>query len=294
MKYVIGIDGGGTKTTAVLADEKGNRIETIRAGASSPRNVGVEACARILTELIEKFGRFEQVAKVVVGLASVEEQPYLADKIESLLAEDLRKKIEIVSDQLVAFRSGTDKNNGVVLIGGTGCVAHGWNKGREAKVSGWGWLEDKGSAFWVGQKAFQAVVSDWDGRGPETELGDIALTELGVSGVDELLREVYEQPLKMVPLFSIFCDQASRQGDKTSQRIMEQAGRELAKTLLAAVDQLQFESRFPLVFVGSMFNSVLVLKTVTDAVRKEVAEVEFIQPGVEPVAGAVKLAWERL
>ncbi len=294
MKYVIGIDGGGTKTTAVLADEKGNQVKMVRGGASSPRNVGVEACARTLTEVVERLGRFEQVSKIVIGLASVEEQPYLAEKIEDLFDKDLRNKIEIVSDQLVAFRSGTDKKDGVVLIAGTGCVAHGWNKNREAKVSGWGWLEDKGSAFWVGQKAFQAVVFDWDGRGPKTKLGDIALAELGVKGIDELLREVYKDPLKMVPLFSIFCDQASGQGDKAAQTIMAGAGKALANTALTAVDQLQFEDRFPLVLVGSMFKSVLVLETVSSAIKKQAPEVEFIQPGVEPVAGAVKLALKGL
>lgn len=294
MKYVIGIDGGGTKTTAMLADEQGSQIKLLRTGASSPRNVGVKACARTLTELIGKMDGLERVSKIIIGLASVEEQPYLAGRIKDLLFKNLREKVEIVSDQLVAFRSGTDKRNGMVLIAGTGCVAHGWNRGREVKVSGWGWLEDRGSAFWVGQKTFQAIVLDWDGRGPDTKMGDIALAELGVSGIDELLREVYKEPLKMIPLFSIFCDKAVREGDTVARDIMRRAGKELADASLTVIKRLEFEEIFPLILVGSMFKSVLVLETVCTAIKNKAPEAEFIQPGVEPVVGAVKLALDRL
>ena len=294
-QFVIGVDGGGTKTTAALADLKSVVLKTAKAGPSSPRNVGPKKSAETLARIIRELGVGKSIVKIIVGLASVEEQPDYKEKIRFELPRELRQKLEIVSDQLIAFRSATDKKNGALLIAGTGCVAHGWKDGKEAKASGWGWLEDKGSAFWAGREALIAIFSALDQRGPETMLKDIAFSELGVERPADLLNYIYENFLTEVPCFSIFCDIAAGKGDKVAQGIMKRAGQELALSAKTVIKKLGFQkAEFPLVLVGGMFKSKIVEMVVKKEVKKFAPKTDFIRPEKEPVYGAIKLAIERL
>ncbi len=294
MKYVIGIDGGGTKTTALLADKKGELLSRVEAGPTSPRNIGAEKAAKTLLKIIKDIEDEKEAARIIIGLASVEEQPSYIKEIEKHFPEEVRKKSRIVSDQLVAFRAGTEKEDGLLLIAGTGCVARGWRSGREAKVSGWGWLEDKGSAFWLGQKVLQAILSAFDGRGPETLLKEIVFSELEVGSVQELLDVVYKDPLEVVPSFSSFCDAACKRKDEVARGLMKKAGEELALTSLTLVKKLNFKGSFPFVLVGSMFNSKIVLDTVKNRVGEEAPKVKFIRPQEMPAVGAIKIALKDL
>ena len=158
-KYVIGIDGGGTKTVAALSDLSGKILKIGKSGPTSPRNIGIKKTADNVARSIEKVlpKKKAKILSTFIGLPAVEEEFRL--KKEIIKKELLRyKKISLIfsgkviigSDQIVAFRSGSDRKDGVLLIAGTGCVAHGWRGNQKVKTSGWGWLADEGSAFWVG------------------------------------------------------------------------------------------------------------------------------------------------
>src|SRR4030042_2599548 len=152
-KLVSGVDGGGTKTVAALADLSGKILKRRKSGPSNPHGVGVENSARIISDLIDVWLRSKKISSIFVGLADVEEDRKLAARIRKGILNKLKKfrgEIKIDSDQVVAFRSGTENKNGIVLVVGTGSVAHG-GKGRvDFTTGGWGWpLVDEGSAFWT-------------------------------------------------------------------------------------------------------------------------------------------------
>jgi len=300
-EYVIGVDGGGTKTSAVLADLKGKILKMAEAGPSSPRNIEMSLAAQNIAKAINKVLKKGKILSTFIGLAAIEEQPRLKTKIKKQILKQkgispiFKGKLKMGSDQLAAFRSGTDQKNGLLLIAGTGCVAHGWRKDKEAHASGWGWLNDEGSAFWVGQRAFQAALKEMDKRGTKTLITELVFKRLKVKDIEGILEKVYSNPLEIVPIFSILVDQASKKGDGLAQRIMEEAGKELALAATRVIKELGLaEISFPLVLVGSMFKSKIVLKTVKKEVRKLAPRTKFIQPRGEPVIGAVKLALENL
>ena len=301
-RYVIGIDGGGTKTVAALADLEGKILSKNKSGSSSPRNVGTEEVVSNLTETLEsllKKAEKGQIISTVIALPAIEEE-YQDKKKEILARLKLKKeiskifkgKIKIFSDQLASFKSGADKKDGVLLIAGTGCVCHGWKKRKEAKSSGWGWLADEGSSFWVGQKAFQAVLRDLDKRGQKTMITRLAFQSLQVQKITHFLKKTYSQnPTEIIPQFTIICDKASQKGDKVAKEIMIEAGQELALNTRAVIKRLNFQKeKFPLVLVGSMFKSKIVLNIVKRKIKGIAPKVQFIQPKEEPVKGAIKLA----
>ncbi|KPJ56774.1 hypothetical protein AMJ49_03825, partial [Parcubacteria bacterium DG_74_2] len=177
-EYVIGIDGGGTKTLVALANLEDKILKRTKAGPSNPRNIGIEKSVSNISQGIKKVIKNikkEKIVSIFIALPAVEEEFKPAKKKISALLGFSQNKINVGSDQLAAFRSGTDKKQGIVLIAGTGCVAHGWRSEKQAKTSGWGYLNDEGSAFWVGQKAYQAIWKDLDGRGPKTLITKLAL-----------------------------------------------------------------------------------------------------------------------
>lgn len=305
--YVIGVDAGGTKTDVALADLSGKILTIARSGPASPRNLGIEESvfniAKGIKEVLKKTRKGGKIISTFVVLPSVEEE-YKERKGEILeklkaqkgISKILKGKILIESDQIAPFRSGTNEKDGVLLIAGTGCVARGWRRGREAKISGWGWLTDEGSAFWIGQRTLQAILKDLDGRDKKTLLTKTVLRKFNIKKIDDFLKKVYtEKPTEIIPQLSIICDKVSKERDESAKRIMIGAGKELSLAAKEAIYQLNFQKvKFPLVLVGSVFKSDIILNAVKKEIKKIAPKVQFIQPKDEPVTGAVKLAIEKL
>lgn len=302
-QHVVGVDGGGTKTVAALSNLRGKILKLVKTGPSNLRNVGIEKAAQSIALAIKKvLPKKGKILSTFIGLAAVEEE--YKSKKEKIKKEILKEKgvskmkkgkIEIGSDQIIAFRAGTDKKDGIVLISGTGCVARGWRGKKEVKVSGWGWLNDEGSGFWVGQKGFQAVLKELDERGPKTKIKKLIFKEWKLENKEELLRKIYsEDSIVQTSLVSRIVDEASKMGDKIAISIMKEAGRELARSATSIIKKLNFKNqKFPLVLVGGMFKSKIVLETVKRKIKKVAPKVQFIRLKIEPVIGAVKLAIEK-
>jgi N-acetylglucosamine kinase-like BadF-type ATPase len=304
-KYVIGVDGGGTKTISALANLEGKILAFGKSGSSNVRKVGLKIAVENIAKAIEKVLRKTEKSGILstfIGLAAIQEEPRLKEKVKKTLfkykeiSPTLKGKLEIDSDQIVAFRAGSSERNGVLLIAGTGCVAHGWRKGKEEKSSGWDWLADEGSAFWVGQKAFQVVFKDLDGRGQKTKIKEIAFRKFKIKNEEELMAKVYSKnPIEIISYFSIFCDLASKRGDKIAKNIMREAGKELSISAKTVIKKLGFQKvKFPLVLIGGIFQSKIVLRIVKREVKKFAPKTEFIQAKNEAVVGAIKLAIEQV
>jgi len=298
--YLIGIDGGGTKTITALATEKGKVLKIAKTGPSSPRNIKIETAVSNIEKGIKRVFKKGNIKSVFIGLAAIEEQPDLRIKIKKEIKKRkwlfsiLKGKFEIGSDQITAFRSATLKKDGILIISGTGCVVHGWKGSKEHKTSGWGYFADEGSAFWAGQKAFQSALKDLDKRGSKTEITKMIFRKLKVKNIEQFLNKVYSKDSnEIVPLFSILVDKASKKGDKISKQIMNQAAGELILAAKTVIKELKFENKkFPLVLSGSMFKSEIILGKVKKEIKKIAPKVEFIRPKKEPVIGAVSLAKE--
>jgi len=305
--YVIGVDGGGTDTTAVLANIRGKILTKTKAGPSNPRNIGIKKsvfnvsqAVKILCRKAKKDGK---ILSTFIALPAVEEE-YRGKKKEILrllrtkkeISKIFQGKVMIGSDQEADFRAGTNEKDGILLIAGTGAVCHGWRGRKEAKASGWGWLTDEGSAIWIGQKVFQKILKDLDGRGEKTILSRLAFQKFRVKNITDFLKKIYSgNPTETIPQLSIICDQASKRGDKVAKKIMTEAGNELALMAKKVIKELNFQrKKFPLVLIGSIFKSKIVLNQVQKKIKKVAFKVQFIQPKNKSAAGAVKLAIDQI
>lgn len=306
--YVIGVDGGGTKTMAALADLNGRILKIEESGPANPRNVGIKKTVESIILSIKRIlpkNKKAKIRSIFIGLPAVEEEfkPRIKEIKKGILtnkkiSEVLTGKLTIDSDQLVAFRSGTDQKEGIVLIVGTGCVSHGWKREKEHKASGWGWLADEGSAFWIGQRVFQAVLKDLDGRGSKTLLTDFVFKKFRIKEkkLNLLNQKIYTTNfINDIVSFSLICNLAAEKGDKIAKKILAEASKELAVSVKTVMRKLNFSKKeFPLVLVGGVLKSKIFLDIIKKEIKKNIPSVQFIILEEKPVTGAVKLAIENL
>ena len=201
-RLVLGVDGGGTSTVAVLADAQGETLGRGVAGASNPKAVGFEAAFRALESATqEAFAAAgvtpTPVAVACLGLAGFAQ---VADR-ERLQAwserSGLTRSLLPVSDGELVLAAGTPAGWGVAVIAGTGSIAVGANRaGQPARAGGWGYLfGDEGSAYNVTLAALRRCARRADGREPAPPGGD-RLTEafmaaLGVTVAAELVAAIH-------------------------------------------------------------------------------------------------------
>jgi N-acetylglucosamine kinase-like BadF-type ATPase len=178
---IIGIDGGGTRTRAIL--KRGDEIlSQTTAGTTRVGSVGVgESCERLLTIITDLCDQAEldtsEVDIVVAGLAGVwlDEEKQRSTHLLKTLARTQNISLSdviITSDAEIAVEGAFGGNNGIVLIVGTGSIAIGKiGKDKFVRCGGWGIeLDDEGSGAWIGREGLTAVVRALDGRGKPTML----------------------------------------------------------------------------------------------------------------------------
>jgi len=293
-KYVIGVDGGATKTKAVLADLEGNIIKTAFSGSSSLRNRGIEKSIDSLADSIKKIGT-KNVSLMLIGLPDVaEEFGRKVKEIEGKIAKKIKfKNVKVVSDQIVAFRSGTDERDGVILIAGTGSIARGWNNGRDEKASGWGWLAEEGCSFWAGREALQIAFRNLD-DGDENILTKTILEKLNAKNANDLAGKIYSgNILEKVCSLAEVLDDAAKKGDLDAKSVLSLAGEKASLAAGIVARKLDFSKPFPLVISGSMFNSKDFRSRAEDRLREFIPNAQIIF-SENPAMGAVKLAIEKI
>jgi glucosamine kinase len=165
--YVLGIDGGGTKTHCAVGDES-KLLATATAGPSNVLRVGETQARESLHQSVRQACAAAgitpaQITHTCIGAAGAA-RPQVAETVRRILAETLPSPIHVVGDMQIALEAAFGAGPGVLVIAGTGSIAYGRDrKGNTARAGGWGYaISDEGSAHWIGRAAAAALVRDMD------------------------------------------------------------------------------------------------------------------------------------
>lgn len=299
--YFLGIDGGGTKTQAVIADGQCRVVGEGFSGASNPLRVGLEeaishidgavheACAQAGVELSD-------ISSACAAIAGIN-HPIHYDTMRAALGRVLPvQNLQMVTDARAALAGALDGRPGVVIVAGTGSIAMGINEaGLEARSGGWGpTLGDEGSGYDIARRALKAIASSFDGRSPQTILTERVCHRLHIANTTDLPGVIYNSDSEPVEIASLaeLVDAAAREGDEVSRSILSEAGEELARLAISVIKRLGLQADpFLVACVGSVFKSGdVVLKPLREAVLSVAPRAEFGPPLFPPTLGAVKLA----
>ena len=303
-ELVAGVDGGGTRTRAVVLN--GHRvIGEGEAGPSNPLRVGVSSGVTAIRDAIDRacaaaLIHRDDLDAIGIGLAGVRRKD-IRTRMHDVLVETLGvETIEIVSDGDIALYGATDGKPGVVIISGTGSISVGVNRhGKRVYAGGWGPVAgDEGSGSWIARRALQMVARASDGRGPQTALTEAACEYFQVSAVEDLSTAIYAPTITndRIAGFSRLVIATARTGDEVALGIIDEAGKELGKAAVAVIRKLKMEQdRFQVAFVGGVFAAgELIVAPLREQVMR-VARKAFIgQPSFSPTVAAGRMAQEHL
>jgi N-acetylglucosamine kinase-like BadF-type ATPase len=302
--FFIGIDGGGTRTRAVVARKD---LAPLGRGVSGPANAATCPLPRVVDSVQEAasdallaagLGDVSPAA-VVVGLAgvdSIRDRLPLLKALESVFGKG---RVLLTSDARIAL-SGASPDRidtpAVVVIAGTGAIAFGQGEGgATARAGGFGpLLSDEGGGYAIARQGLVAVVREIDGRGPATAIRELLFTTGGVSSLTELLERIYRSEGGAADVAAYFpvVLAAARGGDAEARRILAEAGRDLALDVVTVVKKLGLENAsFPVATIGGVFAAgAFVTDSLTESVRQVAPRARVGPAAHPPEMGAIRLA----
>lgn len=297
MRYVLGIDAGGTKTVGLLADETGREVTSVRAGGANLQAHGELEVEKVFHEIIEKLAAHAVPEALCVGMAGVD-RPADQETVRGILRRlGHREKASVVNDAVIALVAGARERFGIVVISGTGSIAYGLDRqGRSARAGGYGYLlADEGSGYWLGQQVLRAAVRASDGRGPKTSLRERLFGTLGIASIGELIPLVYERrmPRNEIARLAGLVEHARNEGDAVAGEILQHAAEELSAAARSVALQLAFRDAFTVVLSGGVFKACPALHPLVDRAL-QLPHATTVPLEVEPAEGAVALAIDLL
>jgi N-acetylglucosamine kinase-like BadF-type ATPase len=300
-RFYLGIDGGASKTHAVITDASFRLISEGHGGPSNPARVGVdEAIASIVDAISEACAGagllLNQITSSCAALAGVGDVAHYEPMKVALDREFGIGTVELVTDALAALEGALDGHPGVVVIAGTGSIAMGVSEsGEQARSGGWGpTLGDEGSGYDIARQALKAVAASFDGRAPRTLLTDLICVRLQIKTAADLPSAIYSgdfEHAEIASLAELVCE-AAQEGDEVAGSILAEAGANLGELAVSVIEKLRLDgSSFRVACVGSVFHSGdVVIKPLMEAVLKVAPRAEVGPPLYSPAMGAARLA----
>lgn len=191
---VVGVDGGGTKTRAIVAGENGSALGEVVGPGSAVRPGQAEHSADVIAATVRDALASCEMTHVVpkvlcVGVAGAARDPERQELWQALVARDVAEEVVIHPDYSIALDDAFGEGPGILLISGTGSACFGRGpSGATARCGGWGpACGDEGSGQWIGRRALSVVTASADGREPETALVGAILTAAQVNEPRELI-----------------------------------------------------------------------------------------------------------
>lgn len=258
MKYLLGIDGGGTGTKITVAAPDGTVLAQMSAGALNGNGQSADRLRETAAQIVRALdargyvpGDCEGIGAGVAGISNEAS----GDALKDIFVENgFGCTVRLYGDHETALAAAFPSGSGIILIAGTGSICYGRRKdGTGLRVGGFGHLiDDCGSAYAVGRDILSAIVREEDGRGEHTVLRKLVFDKLQIGTVRELIGYVYhpDRSKKEIAGLAVLLTPAAVQGDRLALAIEEKCTGELAELVLTALRRFNGEKN--LAFGGSV------------------------------------------
>ena len=296
MKYIISIEGGGTKSKSVIQDLEDKSVFEIEGKATNPNAVGFDAAVKNLLKNIfdcttKAWADKNNIEVIVIGTAGAGNSES-AEKIRIKISESLSEKTKILvtSDAEISIEGAFAGSPGIIVIAGTGSAVFGKDKsGKILRAGGYGRLiGDEGSGFSIAKKGLNLVAKYYDGLAENSQLISIVKNLYSISDKNSLLQFVYKDNFD-VASFAPTVLQAA-ENDLNCKKILLEEAELLAIQTKVICDQMNSNSQ-KIALIGSLVeNENIYSKLLKEKIKELVPSAEFVKPQFTPVEGGILIA----
>lgn len=285
--YYIAIDGGGTKTDAVIFSTGGQLINRVIGAGTNPNGMDFNQVTEHFRKLFSELMSVKKpvsIAGCYAGLSG-SDHPALTRKLANAIKDACPVKIshlQVGNDAMNALWSGTDGRPGLVVIAGTGSIAFGiLENGKYFRMGGWGYLfGDEGSGYAIGRETVRRVLMVYDGRERETTLISALTRYFHVQSINDIVPIVYQSSKDVIAGLVPIVASEAEQGDCLAEHILFEAAQDLISLIQNGMSK--FESVPETVLVGGVWNSRIIREKVCSGISAP-----FIFPDYPPVYGSI-------
>jgi N-acetylglucosamine kinase-like BadF-type ATPase len=288
MNYVVGVDGGGTKTEAVAYDLNGREIGKSLTGFGNLVNGKEEAVNNIIKAidiLVQTLG-IDGLKGLYLGLAGSE----VGDN-GKIVYKELENRFKIVpvimNDGDLALKALLKGEDGILVIAGTGSNVFGINGDLQGRCGGWGHLlGDEGSAYKIAIGAIKRMIYEEDYGILKSELSKDVLNFFNTNDVNDIIGFIYTSKKDEIAKIAGVVSMAAEKGEKFSKAILEKEGVSLAKSTERVFNKLSFEKCKIGLVGGVIRKSKFVREAFQKYLNENISVLEFVEDDISPAKGA--------
>lgn len=291
MTLVIGVDAGGTSSTAAIWRD-GVEAGRARGGAGAVRPTRAMAAASNIADTIRvaltQAGALRGDV-LVVGAAGAGREEERQELRTALRMHDLADRLVVTTDVELALAAAFGSEPGIILIAGTGSIAVARGEdGVLQRAGGFGWqMGDEGGGYWIGRMGLQALSRSTDGRGGATTLLETMGPIVRCGTFPELVRwSVTATPSEVAALAPGVVAAAER-GDQMASAILDRAADELVALVRATMGE---SGQVEVALSGGLIGTGGPLRERVEARLADLGDAQVRQRPLDPVEGALVLA----
>jgi N-acetylglucosamine kinase-like BadF-type ATPase len=256
--YVIGMDGGGTRTSVLIADAKHHVLDSFVKGTinyNGSSKTQVDTNLEDIFKSVEENGYLKENCKAIcIGAAGVSNPVVKEDILGFIKKKGFLCPVSLVGDHETAFYGALKDSFGIILISGTGSICYGQgHDGTAYRTGGFGHLiDDCGSGYAIGRDILKAIVMAYDGRKEATLLTELTFNWLKIKNINQLVSYVYKQQRskKDIAGLSLLIEEACGRKDSCALEIVDRNVKDLVDLVTPVAKQIKGE--IPLAVSGSV------------------------------------------
>lgn len=300
--FYLGVEGGATKSEAILVDEFNHIVGQCIGGALNYRSVGEAGARKNLAHLINPLVKKTVKGKLytVFGFAGLDtsgDELLYKKFVRSLLPHGSPFRVMNDADIGLEMRCPGEGNR-VLVIAGTGSTVYGESESKQAKSIGWDFvLGDEGSGYYFGLNALRAAVSSWDGRSEKTVLKDLLLKRTHSKTMEDFIAKLYKRLSEKhdikyyIASFAPLVDKAILKNDWAAIGIRDKGVQELVGGVFAVAERLNFKNKkFCIGLVGSQWKMPGLREIFEKKIKKQYPKAHFSDNKDSGAWGAILLA----
>jgi|SRR5690625_94178 Predicted N-acetylglucosamine kinase len=287
MKYIIGVDSGGTSTKAAAYDLEGHLLKETQTGFGNLLNNAEEALANIrqsLVNIFEELGE-ENCQLVVLGVAGVDSGDF-REMIQNDLAQ-FTPEVIILNDAWMAHYALLNGEDGCLVISGTGSIVIGKFQNEEGRVGGYGnLLGDEGSGYDIAKELIKSALNSFDKGQPFSELEESLLKTGNFQTVFELVKFVYSSSKDQVADLSMVVVDKAAEGNEQAIQILEKAGLKLADQVSMLIKKIGMQKNPNVAVTGSVLvKNDIVYEAFVEKIKSKYSNCKFVRRNISNTIG---------